>query len=157
MINFRCLFLDYLNALHVLQNLVAFFISFRNFPTFSTSKQLIILGLGCDSFKFYFCVADELWTSWVWLSVQWYKKSKSTKTAALISSEINLHLPPASFMVGIFRVWVFQKWNPIQTLCSPAQLYRVQEANPGDQYWDRNLPRSPPNSGARGQLKFSET
>lgn len=32
------------------------------------------------------------------------KKSKSIKTVALISSEINLHLLPASFMVGIFRV-----------------------------------------------------
>lgn len=53
------------------------------------------------------------------------KKSKSTKTVALISSEINLHLPPGSFMVGIFRVWVFQMWNPVQTLCSPHN-FRTQ-------------------------------
>ena len=30
------------------------------------------------------------------------KKSKSTKTVALISSEINLHLAPASFYGGNF-------------------------------------------------------
>lgn len=100
----KCCFLDHQKATQVLQNPVAFLLSFRDSPNFTTSKLVmiclwVVIALNAASvlqlnseLSGYDSVCSDT------------KKPKSTKPVALISSEINLQLPPASFTVGIVRV-----------------------------------------------------